>query len=136
MSVTQDYKKENSLAPSTWRVLRRIGGFEAESAKRAIQHRKELRAALVSGKTVDDVHNLQGQPMSHFVIRRMDGDKFAKLKADMAQARNDRIALCTHIPSDKKVSSLAALKNAACVVAGCLLLMSGPILSAFGVLKG
>jgi UPF0716 family protein affecting phage T7 exclusion len=31
---------------------------------------------------------------------------------------------------------IAAIKDAACIVAGCLLLMSGPILSALGLLKG
>jgi UPF0716 family protein affecting phage T7 exclusion len=30
----------------------------------------------------------------------------------------------------------AALKNAACIIAGCLVIMCGPILSALGLLKG
>lgn len=104
MSVTQVYKVGGSVTGSPWRYLRRL---EAECCKRAVQDSQEFWASSGRGQAVDDVHDLQGGSLTQFIIRRMDGEEFAKFQAYLAQPRKDRLAFAAHISPVQKILSVA-----------------------------
>lgn len=109
---------------------------KAERAQGA-NHNDALK--LRSAYRVQSLHvvdKLGDQPIPAFV-RDMRRDNLGNGVGDRVYVLNDLVKLTAHdSPRKKNLSVAPAIKDAACIVAGCLVIMCGPILSALGVIKG
>jgi hypothetical protein len=127
MSVTQDYKLH------TAKIL------DSE----CIQSPNDNHALDLSGpgsvQSLDVVEQLRRDRIPLFV-RQMRADDKGHLIGNRVYVLQDLFKLGAHFASLKKnekcIRASRAAKEAVTIIAGCTLIMSGPILSALGVIKG